>query len=250
MIELNHVSSGYGKKNILHDVSAVFQKGKLTSIIGVNGCGKSTLLKTILGLIPFRSGSVTIDGAPLKEMSRNDVARRIAYLSQGKSTPDMTVEQLVLHGRFPHLSYPRRYAYHDRVIASGALEQMGLAEYANKSLHTLSGGMRQNAYIAMALAQETDYVLLDEPTTYLDIAHQLKLIKILRNLADSGKGIVTVMHDLPMAFTFSDKIILINDGRILSDNSPAKVYEQNAVEQVFGISFVRSEDGGSYSYQY
>ena len=250
MIELSHISTGYGIKIILHDVSVAFEMGKLTSIIGANGCGKSTLLKTILGILPSKSGNVTIDGARLKEMSRNDIARRIAYLSQEKNTPDMTVEQLVLHGRFPHLSYPRRYTDKDRVIAVGVMEQMGIVEYAHKPLYSLSGGMKQNSYIAMALAQETDYILLDEPTTYLDIAHQLELMKILRSLADSGKGIVAVMHDLPMAFTFSDKIILINDGRIVDDERPEKIYERNVIDKVFGIALDRSKDGRSYSYKY
>lgn len=250
MIELSHISTGYGIKIILNDVSVAFEKGKLTSIIGANGCGKSTLLKTILGILPSKSGNVTMDGARLKEMSRNDIARRIAYLSQEKNTPDMTVEQLVLHGRFPHLSYPRRYTDQDRVIAVGVMEQMGIVEYAHKPLYSLSGGMKQNSYIAMALAQETDYILLDEPTTYLDIAHQLELMKILRSLADSGKGIVAVMHDLPMAFTFSDKIILINDGRIVDDERPEKIYERNVIDKVFGIALDRSKDGRSYSYKY
>ena len=250
MIELSHISTGYGIKIILHDVSVAFEMGKLTSIIGANGCGKSTLLKTILGILPSKSGNVTIDGARLKEMSRNDIARRIAYLSQEKNTPDMTVEQLVLHGRFPHLSYPRRYTDKDRIIAVGVMEQMGIVEYAHKPLYSLSGGMKQNSYIAMALAQETDYILLDEPTTYLDIAHQLELMKILRSLADSGKGIVAVMHDLPMAFTFSDKIILINDGRIVDDERPEKIYERNVIDKVFGIALDRSKDGRSYSYKY
>lgn len=250
MIELSHISIGYGIKIILNDVSVAFEKGKLTSIIGANGCGKSTLLKTILRIIPSKSGNVTIDGDRLKEMSRNDIARRIAYLSQEKNTPDMTVEQLVLHGRFPHLSYPRRYTDQDRVIAVGVMEQMGIVEYAHKPLYSLSGGMKQNSYIAMALAQETDYILLDEPTTHLDIAHQLELMKILRSLADSGKGIIAVMHDLPMAFTFSDKIILINDGRIVDDERPEKIYERNVIDKVFGIALDRSKDGRSYSYKY
>jgi iron complex transport system ATP-binding protein len=250
VIELNCISAGYGRKIVLQDVSANFEKGKLTGIIGVNGCGKSTLLKTVLGIVPMTSGDVTIDGVPLSGMNRNNIARRIAYLSQGKSTPDMTVEQLVLHGRFPHLSYPRRYTKQDYEIALEAMEQMGITEYAHSPLHTLSGGMRQNAYIAMALAQGTDYVLLDEPTTYLDIGHQLELMKILRKLADSGKGVVTVMHDLPMAFTFSDKIILISNGTVVCDSSPEKVYAQNVVDRFFGISLDRSGNGRSYSYQY
>ena len=117
MIELQHISAGYGKQEVLQDVSVRFETGKLTSIIGINGCGKSTLLKTSLGILPARSGSITIDGRNLAGMHKKEVARKIAYLSQGKSTPDMTVQQLVLHGRFPHLSYPRRYSKKDYEIA-------------------------------------------------------------------------------------------------------------------------------------
>ena len=250
MIELHHVSAGYGRTPVLTDVSAALEPGKLTSIIGVNGCGKSTLLKAILGILPVSGGQITIDGADLAGMSRTQVARRIAYLSQGKSTPDMTVEQLVLHGRFPHLRYPRRYTSLDRRIARKAMEQVGIAEFMHSPLAALSGGMRQNVYIAMALAQGTDYVLLDEPTTYLDIGHQLELMKILRQLADSGKGVAAVMHDLPLAFTFSDRIILMGDGAILYSGNPETLCDSPALEQIFGITLHRSADGRSFHYQY
>ena len=250
MIELKHISVGYGKQIVLNDLSAAFEKGKLTAVIGVNGCGKSTLLKTILGMVPVGDGEIAIDGRPLAKMSRKDIARSIAYLSQGKGTPDMTVEQLVLHGRFPHLSYPRRYTTQDREIALAAMEQVGITKYARKPLYTLSGGMRQNAYIAMALTQGTDHILLDEPNTFLDISHQLELMKILRTLADDDKGVVAVMHDLPMAFSFSDNIILIHEGKVVCDAAPSVVYEQRAVEHVFGIALERSADGLSYHYRY
>ena len=196
MLEIKNVTAGYGKHTVLNDVSVAFEKGKLTSIIGVNGCGKSTLLKALLGILPLSSGEIVIDGKELCSMSRIEIARSVAYLAQGKNTPDMTVEQMVLHGRFPYLSYPRRYREADREIARKAMDAVGILHLADKSLYELSGGMRQTAYIAMAIAQDTDYILLDEPTTYLDIAHQLELMKLLRGLANSGKGIVTVMHDL------------------------------------------------------
>ena len=250
MIELHRICAGYGKTPVLTDVSATIEAGKLTSIIGVNGCGKSTLLKAILGILPLSGGRITIDGADLAGMSRTQVARRVAYLSQGKSTPDMTVEQLVLHGRFPHLRYPRRYTSRDRQIAREAMEQVGIAEFMHSPLAALSGGMRQNVYIAMALAQGTDYVLLDEPTTYLDIGHQLELMKIIRSLADSGKGVAAVMHDLPMAFTFSDRIILVGDGGIRYNGDPETLCDSPALEQIFGITLHRSADGRSFHYQY
>jgi iron complex transport system ATP-binding protein len=245
MIELKSVSAGYGRHTVLKNVSADIQKEMLTSIIGVNGCGKSTLLKAMLGILPSSSGEISIDGCNLSNMRRKEIAQKVAYLSQGKATPDMTVEQLVLHGRFPHLSYPRHYSKEDQEIAFSAMEQMGVANLAANPLYTLSGGMRQKAYIAMALAQDTDYILLDEPTTYLDIAHQLELMQTLRKLADRGKGIVAVMHDLPMAFTYCDQILLLDGGNVLAQGTPQEVYSH--IEKVFGVGL---EAGEHYHYKY
>lgn len=250
MIDFSHVTAGYGKHTILNDLSVTFESGKLTSVIGVNGCGKSTLLKALLHMLPLTGGEITIDDCKLSDMTRNEIARKIAYLPQEKNTPEMTVAQMVLHGRFPHLNYPRRYSTQDMEIAFSAMAQVGIAELAHKPLHVLSGGMRQNAYIAMALAQSTDYILLDEPTTYLDITHQLALMKTLRTLADNGKGIVAVMHDLPMAFTFSDQIVLLQDGHIISSGEPKQVCTQQAIHQTFGVSIAPSPDEKSYCYQY
>ena len=248
MIELLQVSAGYGKHQVLNEVSVCFETGKLTSIIGVNGCGKSTLLKTILGMIPLQSGEISINGENLQDLSRNAIARKVAYLSQGRNTPDMTAAQIVLHGRFPHLNYPRRYTKQDYEIAISAMEQLKIADLAQKPLATLSGGMRQNVYIAMALAQDTEYILLDEPTTYLDIPHQLELMKTLRKLADQGKGIITVTHDIQMAFSFSDRIVLLNNGSVFDSGSPEEVHERNGIAQIMGVSLNRSESG--YFYQY
>ena len=244
MIELKGITAGYGKHTVFTDVTATFEKGTVTGIIGVNGCGKSTLLKTILGILPSH-GEITIDGRSLGDMSRKEIAQKAAYLSQGKATPDMTVAQLVLHGRFPHLNYPRHYTPQDHAIARCVMEQMGVADLAAAPLCTLSGGMRQNVYIAMALAQDTDYILLDEPTTYLDISHQLELMRVLRKLASSGKGIVAVMHDLPMAFTYCDRILLLDGGKVLVQGTPQDVCSH--IEKVFGIGLV---SGQHYHYKF
>lgn len=247
MLELKNVSAGYGKQTVLDGVTASFAKGKLTSIIGVNGCGKSTLLKATLGILPISQGKIIIDGQDLSHMSRSEIAKKIAYLSQGKNTPDMTVEQMVLHGRFPYLSYPRRYSSYDKEVARKAMEAVGIAKLAHKPLYVLSGGMRQNAYIAMALAQDTDYILLDEPTTYLDIAHQLDLMKLLYTLADSGKGIVTVMHDLPMAFEFSDEILVIDNGKVKVQAKPCEICGTSIIKDVFNVQ-IQSLDDRKFCY--
>lgn len=248
MLELKNISAGYGKRPVLSDVTASFKKGKLTSIVGLNGSGKSTLLKAMIGILPLSAGSISIDGKNISDMDRNEIARKAAYLSQGKSTPDMTVGQLVLHGRFPYLSYPRRYRDEDIAIAEEAMRSVGVYDLRDKPLYSLSGGMRQNAYIAMALAQSTGYILLDEPTTYLDIPHQLALMELLAELSRGGKGIITVMHDLPLAFEFSDEIAVIENGSIKIQSDPASISESDVIREVFGIRLDRLPGTQKYYY--
>lgn len=248
MLELKNVSAGYGGRAVLEGVDITVKKARLTSVIGVNGCGKSTLLKAMLGILPPVEGTVTVDGARISELSRNAIARRIAYLPQGKNVPDMTVWQMVLHGRFPYLSYPRRYTEKDREIAYSAMERVGICGLAQEMLGALSGGMRQMAYIAMALAQDTEYILLDEPTTYLDIARQLELMRLLRRLADDGRGIVTVMHDLPLAFGFSDEIAVLQGGRVVAMDEPHRLSETDTVRRTFGVGVKYSTVEGKFFY--
>lgn len=250
MIELKDISAGYGRDTVLHGISLNIPRGRLISVIGPNGSGKSTLLKTAAGLLSVSEGEVILQGRSLTGLSRSEIARHIAYLAQGKSVPDMTVGQLVLHGRFPHLRYPRKYSPKDRSIASDALCRMGMEALTDRPMSSLSGGMRQNAYIAMVLAQDTDYILLDEPTTYLDISRQLELMKTLRTLADSGKGIAAVMHDLPLAFSFSDEIAVINDGALLAADTPEVLCQSGVIKSVFGIELKYSAEENCYHYKY
>lgn len=250
MLELKNIRAGYGKRQILNGVSLTVPKGKLVTVIGPNGSGKSTLFKSAAGIIPTLTGEVLIDGAKSADLSRSETAKKIAYLAQGKSVPDMTVFQLVLHGRFPHLSYPRRYTEKDKRLAIEAINKTGLAERAESPLSSLSGGMRQNAYIAMALTQDTDYILLDEPTTYLDISHQLSLMKNLRELAKEGKGVAAVLHDLPLAFTFSDIIAVLSGGEITACGEPLKICESGIISEVFGTELNYSDSEKCYHYKY
>lgn len=250
MIEIKKLCAGYGGGEVLKDLSLSIEKGKLISVVGINGSGKSTLLKTILGITAPRSGEILVDGENAPELSRKELAQKIAYLPQGKGVPDMTVGQMVLHGRFPHLSYPRRYSEKDRIIADKAMEKAGIAELSEKQMSSLSGGMRQNAYIAMALAQDTDYILLDEPTSYLDITHQLMLMKTLRSLADGGKGVAAVMHDLPLAFGFSDSIAVLDKGRTAVCDSPERVCESNIIRDIFGIGLIYNRQEKYYCYDF
>lgn len=246
MLELKNVSVGYGDIPVLDGVSVAFEKGKLTGIIGVNGSGKSTLLKAMLGILPMSDGEIMMDGRSLRDMGRNEIAKKAAYLAQGKSTPDMTVEQMVLHGRFPHLAYPRRYTKADLQMAKMAMDAVGISYLAEKPLCALSGGMRQNAYIAMALAQDTDWILLDEPTAYLDIAHQIELMRMLKKLAKMGKGVIAVMHDLPLAFDFSDEIAVIHDRKVVACSTPIEICRSSLPMEIFGVRMERREDNKFY----
>ena len=250
MLEIKNLCAGYGKYNVLRDVNLKVPKGKLISVIGINGSGKSTLLKSVAGIITPFSGQVIVDSHNAKTLKQTELTQKLAYLPQGRDLPDMTVEQFVLHGRFPYLGYPRRYSSGDYTVAKNAMEKMGIFSFREKRLSSLSGGMRQKVYIAMALCQDTDYILLDEPTTYLDISHQIETMKILRSLADEGKGVVTVMHDLVLAFTFSDKIAILSEGRIIAFDSPENLCQTNVIKEIFGIEFKYNKEDNSYSYKY
>ena len=249
MLEIKNICAGYDKKRVISDISFEVERGSIISVIGANGCGKSTLMRAIAGVLVTYDGEVVIDGEPEEKLGRLGVARKISYLAQGKGVPDMTVGQTVLHGRFPHLSYPRRYGKRDREIARDAMSAVGISKLADCPMSMLSGGMRQNAYIAMALAQDTDHILLDEPTTYLDIRHQLELMKLLKKLAESGKSIVTVMHDLPLAFDFSDEIAVLDGGRIIIQAPPAELCGNPVLPEIFGIRINQTEGKDKYYYE-
>ena len=241
MLDIRGLTAGYGKKEVLHHLSVSLEAGKLTAIIGPNGCGKSTLLKAVLGLIPRAEGEVVLDGVSFSTLRRQEIARRIAYLAQGASIPDMIVEELVLRGRFPYLSYPRGYTQKDRELARLAMERVGIAALAREPMSALSGGLRQTAYIAMALAQGTDSILLDEPTTYLDVAHQLALMKLLRQLSAEGRGITAVMHDLPLALNFADTVAVMAEGKIVMVGTPREIAASGVIGTVFGVEVMQTD---------
>lgn len=249
MLEIRHLTAGYRGRTVLHDLSLDLPPNRLTGIIGPNGCGKSTLLKATLGLIPRAGGEVLADGQPLDRLKRHEIAERVAYLAQGQSVPDMTVEQLVLQGRFPYLHYPRGYSRRDYELARAAMERVGITPIAGEPLSALSGGLRQTAYIAMALAQDTPYVLLDEPTTYLDPAHQLSLMSLLREITRDGRGIAAVMHDLPLALTFSDRVAVMAEGRMVACATPREIVASRVIEEVFGIRVREDSDGFRVVYE-
>lgn len=244
MLDLKSVSVGYGKQTVLCDLSLTLVRGEFLAVIGPNGCGKSTLLKTALGLLPLKKGEILLDGTHLGQMRRREISRRLSYLSQGRVTPDMTVTELVLLGRYSHTGRPFGYGKTDRAIASDALARMGLAPHANAPLSLLSGGMRQKAYLAMALAQEADGIFLDEPTSSLDVGSTVTLMQTLRTLATEGHAICAVLHDLPLAFTYAHRVAVMKDGALLAVGEPADLAVLSATEYALGVSLAHHPDTG------
>ena len=248
MIELNHISAGYGKQTVLKDVSAILEKGKLTSIIGVNGCGKSTLLKTVVRIHHHKSGEILVNERLVERLRSTELAKQVAYLPQSKKAPDITALKMVLHGRFAYLSYPRKYRPQDLEIARKSLAWAGLEDQADEMVSRLSGGMQQKVYIAMALAQDADTILMDEPTTYLDVAHQLRLMEMAKSLAREGKAVVMVLHDLSQALRVADEVIVMKDGRVTKSGTADEVFESGALQQAFGVQVERVHTASGWHY--
>ena len=250
MLELRKVCCAYGSASVLTDISLCFEPGEILCLIGPNGSGKSTLLRTAMGLQPRISGEILLDDRPLDSLTPREIAQKISYLPQFRNVPDITVQRLVMHGRFPYMSFPRHYTAEDREIVAQALEQTEITDLAERPLQSLSGGQRQKVYLAMILAQETETVLLDEPTTYLDIRHQILLTDMARTLADEGKAVVLVLHELPLAFRAADRLALLDGGRITALGTPEHFLSENVTAKPFGVTLRRVLDGNGWQYYY
>lgn len=248
MIELKHISAGYPGKPVLEDISLEFLPGQVLILLGPNGSGKSTLLKTALGLLPAARGQVLYDGVDIRSMKPKAIAQKAAYLTQGRNTPNIQALSMVLHGRFPYLSYPRQYRREDYAIARQAMDTAGCREYEDVNVSRLSGGQRQSVYLAMALAQDTDTVFLDEPTTYLDVSRQMEMLSAARSLADKGKAVVLILHDIPLALRGADRVAVLREGRLAQCGSPEEVWSSGVLDRVFDIRVhrVQTPHGAQY----
>jgi len=228
---------GYAALKVLDSVDVAIPDGKITALIGANGSGKSTLLKALGRIIAPEAGTVYLDGKEISSMQGRAIAQKLALLPQSPVSPDgLTVRQLCRFGRHPHKGLLSRTSAEDEEIVDGALAATGLADLASRPLDRLSGGQRQRAWIAMALAQETPILLLDEPTTYLDIAHQLEVLELLRDLnRNRGRTVVMVVHDLNHAAQYADHIIAVADGGIHAAGSPGALLTPELIKTVFGV---------------
>lgn len=236
-LESRRLTLGYGRETVLEELDLVIPESRITVLVGRNGCGKSTLLRALARLLAPRGGAVLLDGRAIARMPTREVARRLAVLPQSPQAPEgLTVLELVKQGRYPHQNWLRQWSEEDERAVRQALEWTGLTPWADHPVDALSGGQRQRAWIAMALAQETPILLLDEPTTYLDLAHQIEILDLLATLnAREGRTIVMVLHDLNLACRYAHHLVVIHGGAVHAQGAPGDVISEELLRDVFGI---------------
>lgn len=237
MIEVRGIVKKYGDNPVVDNVSVNIEKGKITSFIGPNGAGKSTLLSMISRIMKKDEGEVIIDGRELEKWDTKELAKKIAILKQSNNiNVRLTIKEIVSFGRYPHCE--GRLTKEDTKYVDEAIEYMQLKDIEDRYLDELSGGQRQRAYIAMVIAQNTEYVLLDEPLNNLDMKHSVQMMKVLRGLVDDlGKTVVIVMHDINFASVYSDKIVILKDGKIVKDDITDAIISKDVLEDVYEIDF-------------
>lgn len=232
------VRVGYGDRIVVDGLDLEVPVGRITAVVGPNGCGKSTLLRALGRLLPLHGGSVLLDGRAIDRMRTRDVARAVGVLPQAPVAPEgLTVADLVARGRHPHRSWLRQWSRDDEEAVAQALAWTGTADLADALVDELSGGQRQRAWIAMALAQGTDVLLLDEPTTFLDLAHAVEVLDLVDRLHDDlGRTVVLVLHDLGLAARYADHLVVMKDGAVAAQGVPAEVLTEELVADVFGLT--------------
>jgi len=242
-LEARGLTLGYGDRVVVHNASLRVERGEMLALIGPNGSGKSTLLRGLARLLRPRAGDVRLDGEDVWTLGARDVARRLAILPQSPDAGlDYTVEELVSRGRYPHQSMLRGITARDVEAINRALYDADLDALRGRTLGTLSGGERQRAWIALALAQEPRFLLLDEPTAFLDVRHSVEVMELLRRLSAGGMTVVAVLHDLLLAARYADRVAAISEGRLRADGSPPEVFRGELLHQVFGIEMTVIED--------
>lgn len=249
MLEFRNVSVSVSKTGILNDISASFERGKITSIVGPNGCGKTTLLQTLNGISTVTSGQIIIDDIDYLNYSLRDRAKHLSFMPQFRdSAPRISVKGLVEHGRFPYMGFSRKMSGEDKRIVEKALEFTGLAEYKDCMVNELSGGQQQRVYLAMQLAQNSEYLVMDEPMNYLDFPGQRDMYKLIQQLGAEGRTIIMVLHDLNHAMQISDNIVVMNNRKVVFSGTPSDCLEKGFIEEVFECDVKAAEFDGKKHY--
>ena len=236
-LAVNSVYGGYGETTILQNVSLDIPEGKITILVGPNGCGKSTLLKTIARVLQPESGEVLLGDRNVHKMPTKSVALEMALLAQGPIAPEgLTVRELVAQGRFPHQSFLRQWTTEDARAVDDAMAATDIIQFADRPVSSLSGGQRQRCWIAMSLAQDTDIILLDEPTTFLDLKVQVDVMNLLtKTVRDAHKTMVVVLHELNIAATYADKLVMMREGEIVANGDVQEVFTAENLKSVFDL---------------
>ncbi|PYI55083.1 ABC transporter ATP-binding protein [Paenibacillus flagellatus] len=236
-LETNRLTLSYGEQPIIENLDLSIPQGSITVLIGGNGSGKSTLLRSMARLLKPESGSVLLDGDNIARLSTREVARRLAILPQGPTAPEgLTVLQLVKQGRYPYQSWLKQWSEEDERMVTRALEATGMTELAERAVDSLSGGQRQRAWIAMTLAQDTPTILLDEPTTYLDLTHQIEVLDLLFDLNENeGRTIVMVLHDINLACRYAHHIVAVKNKTVYASGSPEEIVNEQLIRHVFDL---------------
>ncbi|GAB4240513.1 MAG: ABC transporter ATP-binding protein [Elainellaceae cyanobacterium] len=231
------LSLAYEKTIVIRDLDLAIPTRKITALVGPNGCGKSTLLRGLARLLKPVKGTIYLNSTSILNLSTKEVAKRLGILPQSPAAPEgLTVRELVAQGRYPHQSWLQQWSGEDNCLLKQALHITGMQEFADRPLDTLSGGQRQRAWIAMALAQNTPILLLDEPTTFLDLAHQIEILDLLDELNQKdGRTIVMVLHDLNQACRYADHLIAVRAGTVYAQGKPTEVMTESMVREVFGL---------------
>ncbi len=248
-ISVKNLDVAYDDKYIINNLNLEIPKGKITMIVGSNGCGKSTLLKSIARIIAPKKGDVKIDGMSLKESAPKEIAKRMAVLPQSPIVPSgLLVRELVSYGRFPYLNAMGGLKKDDVEMVNWAMQCTGISEFADRTVDSLSGGQRQRVWIAMTLAQGTDILVLDEPTTYLDMAHQLEILELLKKLnKEQNRTIVMILHELNNATKFADHLIGFKSGEIVFQGTPLEVITEENLFKLYGIkATLQLDQNGRY----
>nr|WP_269810951.1 ABC transporter ATP-binding protein [Kineosporia rhizophila] len=245
-MSLENVTLGYGGPAVVRDLTLAVPEGEFTAVIGPNGCGKSTVLKALARTLRPTSGRVELDGHELRSLRPKAVARRVAALPQHPIAPEsLRVRDLVARGRHPYHSLLRQWLPGDAGIVSDAMTATGVTAYADRLLTDLSGGQRQRVWIAMVLAQQTQYVLLDEPTSFLDLAHQVELLHLCQDMRADGRTVLAVLHDINQAARYASHLVVMSDGEVVASGAPADVLSEQLVRDVFGVDGVVGTDSES-----